>query len=437
MSDRMPYRFRAFLREELPRWRAEGLVDERSAEALAQRYLAEPEGTGLALAAIYVLAACLVGAGVISLVAWHWDELPRGLRLGMLGSALVAAHLAGYRMWKVQARRPLLGHAVSLLGTILFGASIGLVAQIFHVSGVWYGAFGAWALGALAAAVILPGLPELGLATILGLFVWGPGFVSDHPQFADAAAWAVGALALVLAFRSRSRVLFLLSTGGLATVLAAAAMTRPHDRSADMLGPVLAVAAATCAFAALAPKGAPHRFAAAASWLGRIALLVFAYWLSFEWSAREALRGGEWTRLWATCVVAPLVAAAALLAVANASAPGAWPRRAEAWIATAFAAFYAAAVPLELAHIPLAVAANVAVVGIGAIQIAEGLQSRRRAPFWDGLAVVAIAACSRFFEIDSLLWLKGLGFIACGAGVIVAALLFEKRLQRGAEVRDA
>jgi len=165
MSDRMPYRFRAFLREELPRWRAEGLVDERSAEALAQRYLAEPEGTGLALAAIYVLAACLVGAGVISLVAWHWDELPRGLRLGMLGSALVAAHLAGYRMWKVQARRPLLGHAVSLLGTILFGASIGLVAQIFHVSGVWYGAFGAWALGALAAAVILPGLPELGRIT--------------------------------------------------------------------------------------------------------------------------------------------------------------------------------------------------------------------------------------------------------------------------------
>ena len=315
MSDRTPYRVRTFLREELPRWRAEGLVDERGAEALAQRYLAEPESTGLALAAIYVLAACLVGAGVISLVAWHWDELPRGLRLGMLGAALVAAHLVGYRMWKVQARRPLLGHAISLLGTIVFGASIGLVAQIFHVSGAWYGAFGAWALGALAAGVILPGLPELGLATILGLFVWGPGFASDHPQLADAAAWAVGALALVLAFRSRSRALFLLSTAGLATVLAAAAMARPHDQLSDLLAPVLAVAAATCAFAGLAPKGAPHRFAAAASWLGRIAFLFFAYWVSFEWVAREALKDGEVTRAWATCRLPPLVAAAALLVV--------------------------------------------------------------------------------------------------------------------------
>jgi len=58
-------------------------------------------------------------------------------------------------MWTVTGRQPRLGHAVSLLGTVLFGASIALVAQIFQVSGPWYGAFGAWALGAAVAGLVL------------------------------------------------------------------------------------------------------------------------------------------------------------------------------------------------------------------------------------------------------------------------------------------
>src|SRR5512141_2401162 len=165
MAQPIPSRFRAFLRGELAQGRAEGIVDGAAAEALTRRYgLDEPESSSLALGALYTLAAGLVGAGVISLVAWHWEQMPAAFRILLLVTVLVAARVPGWWMWKVTARQPRLGHAVSLLGTLVFGASIGLVAQIFHLSGVWYRFFGAWALGAVAAGVALPSLPALGLA---------------------------------------------------------------------------------------------------------------------------------------------------------------------------------------------------------------------------------------------------------------------------------
>ncbi len=422
MADRIPHRVRVFLREELPRWRAEGILDEAGAETLRRRYLAEPESTGVALAALHVLAACLIGAGIISLVASNWNELARGLRLAILGVALVAAHGVGFWMWQIRGRHARLGHAVSLLGTVIFGASIGLVAQLFHVSGPWYGMFGAWALGALTAGLVLPSLPALGLATILGLFVWGPGFVVDHASIADAVAWLAGGGAVALAFRARSRALFVLATTGLGVVLgtAAVALTVVElGEMAHLFAALLGITASTCAFAGVRFRGEPHRFSVAAGVLGRIALYVLAYWLSFAEGARSVLRELGWGRGWVTCGLAPLLLALALAAFA---------RTATAWIAAGFVVLYAVLVQAGVEAAWLVLAAHAAILGLAGVRIAEGLRSHRRAPFWEGLAVAAVVACSRFLEIDTKLWLKGLLFIACGIAVTVAALVFERRL---------
>jgi hypothetical protein len=431
---------RAFLREELVRWQGEGIVDARGAEALTRRYgLDEPDGGGLAVAALYVLAVGLVGAGIVSLVAWHWEEMPRGLRLSLLGSTLVAAHVGGFWLWQVSGRQPRLGHALSLLGTLVFGASIGLVAQIFQVSGVWYGFFGAWALGALAAGLALPSLPTLAFAFILGLYVWGPGYIVEHAAVGEAVAWGLGGLALALSFRFRSRVLFLLSFVGLGVVLAFAA-TAPehHDAFLVFLATVYALVAAATALSLQRRGEEPHRFAATAGWLGRLAFYVPTYVLSFHWMARE-LHGGtpEWPRGWVTCALPPALAAAALLALGLRRGAG-WPARLVAGITFAFALLFALAVQVFQDALLLTLLANLGVLGVAGARMAEGLRERRRAPFWEGLALAALLAVSRFFEIESMLWLKGAGFIACGVAVIVAGMAFERRLKGGrAEVHHA
>jgi hypothetical protein len=438
MSDRTSHRVRTFLREELPRWRAEGIVDAAAAERLTHRYgLSEAEGAGLAVAALYVLAACMVGAGVISLVAWHWDELARWVRLSILGAALVGAHVAGFWLWQVTGRQPRLGHALSLLGTIVFGASIGLVAQIFQVSGPWYGAFGAWALGALVAGLVLPSLPALCLAALLALFVWAPPWLDDHAAVGEAVAWLAAGGALALAYRFRSRVLLLLALAGLGTVLPAAVMagTRFDPVHGAVLATILAVAAAGCALGLERSAGEPDPLAPAAAWLGRLGFYAVAYWLSYEWILKELTRPPqEWTRGWLTCALPPVLAAVTLL-LARRPAPGRGLAWAAALVPAAFAVVFAIAVAGSWKPVAIAVLVNAALLAVAGLRIAEGLRERRRAPFWEGVAVAGAVALTRFFEIERLLWLKGAGFIACGVAVVLAALAFERRLQaRAAEV---
>ncbi len=440
MSQRASSRVRAFLRRELPRWRAEGLVDEPAAAALTRRYgLDAPEGAGMAVGALYLLAACLVGAGVISLVAWHWEEMPAALRLLLIGGSIVGAHAAGYWMWRVTGRQPRLGHAVSFLGTLLFGAGIGLVAQIFHVSGVWYGFFGGWALGAFAAGVVLPSPPALGFAVLLALYVWAPGYVLEHPGLGEAVAWGLGGPAVALAFAFRSRALFLLAYVGLGVGLAFAVGAPAHgDDLPALLAAFYALVAAAAALGLQRRGAEPHRLAGVAGGLGRIAFYVPTYALSFHGMVRE-LHGStaHWPRSWLTCVLPPALAAAALLAAGL-------PRRAEgpakvvAGVTAAFAILLTLALQVVQDATSLVVLANVAVLGIAAARMALGLRERLRGPFWEGLAVAAVVAASRFFEIESMLWLKGAGFIGCGVAVLLAGMAFERRRRAGgAEVHHA
>jgi hypothetical protein len=83
----------------------------------------------------------------------------------------------------------------------------------------------------------------------------------------------------------------------------------------------------------------------------------------------------------------------------------------------------------QLSPEAVAVAANAALVGLAGLRVAEGLTAVRRWPFWEGVGLAAALLVSRFLEIERLLWLKGLGFIACAAAVSWAALAFERRRQ--------
>jgi uncharacterized membrane protein len=433
MAQRVPSRFRAFLRGELAAWRAEGIVDAAAAEAIARRYaLDEPDGAGLALGALYVLASALVGAGVISLVAWHWEETPEAVRLLLLGTTLVAAHLSGYWMWKVTGKQPRLGHAISLLGTLVFGASIGLVAQIFHLSGVWYRFFGAWAVGALAAGVALPSLPALGFAFILALYVWAPGYLFDRSDLGEMIAWCTGGTAVALAFTFRSRVLFLLAYVGLGLLLAFAVSAHGGSGWEELLlGLVAWLAAAACALG-IPRAGARYQFAIEGGILGRSAFYALGYLLSFHSFTRGSSAGlaADGPRGWLTCALPVALAALALLVVGLRSR-AAWPARVVGVVAAVFAALLFLLVQILRDLSLVAVLANAAVLALAGVRMAQGLRERRRGPFWEGLVVVAVVAVSRFFEIESMLWLKGAGFIACGVGVIVGGLTFERRLRAG------
>jgi uncharacterized membrane protein len=420
--------FRETLRRELPRWKAEKLVTEEAAATLAGRYgLARPEAGGPTILAVYVLGALLVGGGVVSLVAWNWDDMGRVARLSVILAAMLAAHVAGWRL-RLGGKHERLGHGLQLLGTLIFGADIALVAQIFQVSGAWYGAFGAFALGALVAGLLLDSLPTLLLASFSALAVWNVGYVQDHAIRGIVAAHAIAALFLAVAWRERSRSLLLVTAGGVAAALFAGLF---HEAYA-LVAP-LAVGAALAALPLGARTGEEARLAGAGRVGGRLTFLFFAWLLSFGDMAREARleHGGPRAFLMAV-LPAALLAAVLLLSGLRREKVDALARGEAMLMVVSLPALYAG-LSLESGR-GAVIVANLALAYLGLGRIVRGLSSLQRGPFWEGVLVVAVLIVSRFFEIEHLLWLKGATFIACGAGITFAAMAFEKRLRKAAEV---
>jgi len=157
-------RYAKRLDRDLVRWREAGWIN-TDGEAAIRRDVAA-HASKLELASILgVLGAVLIGFGAMSFVAAHWSEMPRLFRLALIFGALFTSYgIAGVMF---ERKHPYFAHAAVLAGVAIFGAGIMLIAQMYHIDGHPPGAVRTWALGALAAGVVLRSNPALGLAMLL------------------------------------------------------------------------------------------------------------------------------------------------------------------------------------------------------------------------------------------------------------------------------
>jgi uncharacterized membrane protein len=119
---------------------------------------------------------------------------------------VIAAHAAGlWLRWK-RSPQPEVGEALSLLGTMLFGAGIWLVAQVYHIDEHFPNGFLFWGLGAMVLTWALRSVPQAILTAVV-LTIWGCTelFSFDAPRDAPMLI-ILGGLA-PLAWRKRSAVL--------------------------------------------------------------------------------------------------------------------------------------------------------------------------------------------------------------------------------------
>jgi len=197
---------REWLRGEVTAWEQRGLLSPAQADAIRALYPVERGGTAWGVIVFASLGAVIAGLGVILLFAYNWDRIPRLGKLGLVCASLLAAHGAA---WLTRRRRPDergLPEGLHLLGTMLFGAGIWLVAQAYHIGEHYPNAFLIWSIGALALGLAWSSVPQLLLGTVL-LVVWSgmERMAFDTPQW---AGWGVPlALLLPFAWRLRSRLL--------------------------------------------------------------------------------------------------------------------------------------------------------------------------------------------------------------------------------------
>ena len=153
---------------ELESWRREGILDDDQARVLAERFerALAVERRRRGARALGILGGITLGVGVILFFSANWGDIPRFGRLGILLAFVVAFLGAGYVVRNVRATYPALGHAFLLIGTLLFGASTFLVAQMYHWDVTSPTPFLIWALGALAVALVTRAEFPAGVAAV-------------------------------------------------------------------------------------------------------------------------------------------------------------------------------------------------------------------------------------------------------------------------------
>ncbi|MBI3424884.1 MAG: DUF2157 domain-containing protein [Acidobacteria bacterium] len=423
-------KFRAALKAELLAWVQDGLVSAESAEQITQRYQLdklEKESSRLLAAVLFTLGSLLLGGGVISFVAAHWEELPVVVKVALVFALLLAFHLTGYWL-RFKRASPRLGHALLFCGSLVFGAKIGLMAQIFHVSGEWYRAYLAWGVGALVMAWAVRSWLT-GVLVLVTTFVWFAGFAEDsHERAATVYPFLLAAALLPLAWRTGSRVLSTLTFLGIICALPVLAGIE-SEAGMNVLLALLAGGFVTWAAGEFQrTTGNQPEFGNPLAMLGVVVLAGCTYVWSFHYVWDHG-----WAQQWRALYGLLPTGAALALGVALLVQSWASPRSTRLFSYTVLLALLLSIAAVVLGKGRVAwptVAMNLAALLFAALSIGKGIADQRRLAFWAGTLFLVLLILSRFFEYETGLLLKSAAFIGCGALILVAGIGYERWLQR-------
>ena len=185
------------LAREIADWVKDGIINASQANAIYSRYGIDADQQSRHTYGYFILMGLgylFVGLAIIVLLSANWDEIPRGLRMGGLIVATVIANLVGINKYKQGSS----GAAVIgfFLGGLLYGASIMLIAQIYHIGEHFPDGIFWWALGVLPPALLLRSRLLILFSTALA-FIWffveaGMHFYPTlFPVFVTALGWHV------------------------------------------------------------------------------------------------------------------------------------------------------------------------------------------------------------------------------------------------------
>lgn len=455
-------KFRRELRSQAKLWEAEGLIDSSFYQQLADRYqfnTLETASRNRFLSILIGLGSILLAIGVITFVAANWQVWSREVRVAMLLSLFVAVNAAGFYLWRIppsrsknsnqnilpatKGRSKLLGEGLLLLGALILGANMALMAQMFHIGGSSYGLFLAWGIGVLGMAYSLR-LTSLGVlsALLIGLGYWLAALdFSSKVEFSWLSVLvrqmpiAASIMFVPLAYWCRSRAIFAL---GAIVLIFSLQMS-----IAQGLNPNWGVAM-FCALPpallwgyddAMWPNIDSRLFQATARSLALVFLAGLFYFLSFHWLWQDSPNPSQIPLDWSVLTN---------LAVLGGLTVFEWlhlgrlelrrPKQKGVDLTTgaiALLIIITALIPLyHLSFTPIPQLAtflfNILLFLLAVGLIREGLALGNRQTFWGGMVLITLQIISRLFEYNTELLLKSFVFVLCGIGVIAAGLWFER-----------
>lgn len=128
----------SWLHKEIPQWKQEGIIDEATSNKLEERYqhqLSSQEKGNTFLVVFGTIASLLIGTGIISLFATNWDFFNQTQKVIVSFIPLVISASLYLFTYLKKGDSMAWKESVSILVMLSFGASLGLISQVYHISG--------------------------------------------------------------------------------------------------------------------------------------------------------------------------------------------------------------------------------------------------------------------------------------------------------------
>ena len=451
-------KFRRELRSQAKLWEAEGLIDTSFYQQLADRYQFNTLEVASRNRFLISLGSILLAIGVITFVAANWEVWPREVRVTLLLSLFVAVNTAGFYLWRIppsrsknsppnmpptKGRNKVLGEGLLLLGALILGANMALMAQMFYIGGSPYGFFLAWGVGVLGMAYSLR-LTSLGVlsALLVGLGYWLA--VLDSSAKVEFS-WleilvrqmpiAASIMFIPLAYWCRSRAIFALGAIVLIFSLQVSIAEGLNPNWSRAIFCALPPALLWGYDDTMWPNIDRRMFQATSRSLALVFLAGLFYFHSFYLLWQHSDTTSQIPLNWSVLANVTVLGALMVFEWLHLGRLELRRRKQKSVDLTtgtiAIFIIISALIPFcNLNFSPLPQLApfvfNVLLFLLAVGLSREGLALGNRQTFWGGMVLITLQVISRLFEYNSELLFKSFVFVLCGIGVIAAGLWFER-----------
>lgn len=421
---------RALLKE-LPRLVNEGLITPEQAGRIHARFAGDAEHSGNRLLLVFsILGSLLVGLGIVLIIAHNWDDLPRVARTVisfvpvLLGQGFVAFTLLR-RPSSVAWRE---GSAVLLACGLC--ACVALMSQIHHIGGDLSGYLLTCSMLILP-LLYVPGSIMAALAYLAMITWYGATVRFEHWSTIERPWLLIPLIAAAVPFYLRQAR----SNGGsigfwwfslfLALTIGIGSQFFLSDLGIHQVLGIMALAGAYT----LVPWLHPGRALRTWPWVlvGGAAMLIIFCTCSFRFPWNDAMHFGNGAGRDAVGIGVEVVigCAAYVLSLRRRKPLERWPYPEGWWL-------YLACYLIGLASPALAaILVNLSLLVIGVFTVKAGTEQNSLRRMNLGLTILGATIMMRFFDTDLSFVVRGLVFIAMGAGFLYMNLrLVRQRQQR-------
>jgi len=157
---------------DIQKLRDAGFITDEQGQKIIGHFQLKEDGGGKFLAIVSIIGAVLIAAGITLLIAAHWNDIPRGVKIATGLLLMLGFHAGGWWLREVQGKYRKTGEALHWIGSCLFLANIALIGQIYNIVSRPPNAFLLWWIGIAA----LPWLLRSKAQHVLLLLAFGIWF---------------------------------------------------------------------------------------------------------------------------------------------------------------------------------------------------------------------------------------------------------------------